>query len=270
MRLGLSNLLWTAEFDPAAAGLLARHDIDSIDVAPTRYENDIVAAAPSRWRDIRRWWAERGIAITGMQSLLHGTEGLDIFGDAPVRERTTAHLRANLRIAVELGATQLVFGSWRNRLRRGLDPARALERAADFFGPLGEEAAALGVCLGIEPISERYGNDFLVDHDEAAALVERVASRGFGLVFDVGCAALAAEDVAAVARRHAPLVRHVQIAEFELAPLDAANPIHAVAGPALRAAFPGRVACVEALAPPDMSPQEAITRSIAVVTEHYR
>jgi sugar phosphate isomerase/epimerase len=270
MRVGLSNLLWPADLDPAAAALLAKHGIDSIDVAPTRYEQDIVAVAPARWREVRRWWAGRGIAITGMQSLLHGTDGLDIFGEAPVRERTAAHLRANLRIAVELGATQLVFGSWRNRLRRGLEAGPALERAAEFFGPLGEEAAALGVCLGIEPISERYGNDFLVNHDEAAALVERVSSPGFGLVFDVGCAALAGEDVAAVARRHATLVRHVQIAEFELAPLDAANPVHAVAGRALRTALAGRVASVEALAPPEMPTLEAIAQSIAVATRYYR
>jgi D-psicose/D-tagatose/L-ribulose 3-epimerase len=270
MRLGCSNLLWTADLDPAAAALLAEHGIDSIDVAPTRYEDDIASAAPARWRELRRWWAQRGITITGLQSLLHGTRGLDIFGDPSVREQTAEHLRVNLRIAVELGATQLVFGSWRNRMRRSLDSKRALARAADFFGPLGEEAAVLGVCLGIEPISARYGNDFLVDHDEAAALVERVSSRGFGLVLDVGCAALAGEDVAAVAQRHAALVRHAQIAEFELAPLDPANPIHAVAGPALRAALAGRVASVEALAPPHMPALEAIAQSLAVAMRHYR
>ena len=67
---------------------------------------------------------------------------------------------------------------------------------------------------------------------------------------------LAGEDVAAVAQRHARLVRHVQIAEFELAPLDASNPVHAVAGPAVRAALAGRVASVEALAPPAKPPSE--------------
>lgn len=270
MRIGLSNLLWTPDDDETAAALLAADGIDSIDIAPTRYAPDILAAEPARWRAVRRWWADRGIAITGMQSLLHGTRGLDIFGPQPVRERTAAHLVANLRIAVELGATQLVFGSWQNRRRRDLDPATAMARAADFFGPLGEAAAALGVCLGIEPISARYGNDFLVNHDEAAALVATVASPGFGLVFDVGCAGLAGEDIAAVAARHARQVRHVQIAEYQLAPLDPESPVHPVAGPAVKAALAGRVASVEALAPPDMPVAEAIARSIAVATRHYR
>lgn len=270
MRLGLSNLLWTPDLDAEAARLLAAYGIDTVDVAPTRYAPDIGAATPAQWRAIRRFWAGHGIAVTGLQSLLHGTRGLDIFGDAGVRRRTAAHLSANLRIAVELGATQLVFGSWRNRVRGSLDAAAALARAADFFGPLGDEAAALGVCLAVEPIAARYGNDFLVDHDEAAGLVARVGSKGFGLVFDVGCAALAGEDVAATARRHAPRVTHVQIAEYELAPLDPDNPVHAAAGAALGAALPGRVASVEALRPPDMSAMEAITQSLAVATRHYR
>jgi sugar phosphate isomerase/epimerase len=270
MRLGISNLLWTPDLDEDAARLLAARGIDTIDVAPTRYATDIGAAALAHWRAIRRFWAGHGVEITGLQSLLHDTRGLDIFGDDPVRRRTAAHLSANLRIASELGATQLVFGSWRHRVRGSLDPDSALGRAADFFAPLAAEAAALGVCLGIEPIAARYGNDFLVNHDEAADLVARVSSRGFGLVFDVGCAALSGEDVGATARRHAHLVTHVQIAEYELAPLDSGNPVHALAGPALGAALPGRVASVEALRPPDMSALDAISRSLDVAARHYR
>lgn len=269
MRLGVSNLLWTRDLDEAVARLLGQRGIDAIDVAPTRYFENVAVAKVPELRAIRRFWGERGIEITGMQALLYGTEGLSLFGDAVARERMRAHLDTILQIGAELGAGQLVFGSWRNRDRGGLGLDLAIELAADFFGELAVRAERLGVCLSIEPISASYGNTFLVDHGEAARLVARVDSAGFGLTFDVGCAALTGEHVAEVVARHAPLIGHVQLAEYQLAPLDAANPVHATAAGTLRTLLPGRVACIEALKPAAMSSLDAIAQSLDVAQMHY-
>ena len=181
MRIGVSNLLWTRDLDGAVADLLNRRGIDAIDLVPTRYLDDVAGAGTARLQGIGRFWKGRGVEIVGMQSLLHGTSGLTIFGDAPARRRTAEHLRAVLRFGAEVGAQQMVFGSWRNRRRGALDADSALEAAAAFFGEIALEAARLGVCLTIEPISARYGNDFLVDHEEAAALVQRVGHPAFRL-----------------------------------------------------------------------------------------
>lgn len=268
MRIGISNLLWTRDQDEAVAALLNRRGIDAIDVVPTRYVDDVATVATSRLHDLRRFWAARGIEIVGMQSLLHATEGLDIFGDPETRRRTAAHLEAVLRFGAEIGARQMVFGSWRNRRRGALPAAAALESAAAFFGEVALQAARLGVILTIEPISGRYGNDFLLDHEEAAALVQRVGHAAFRLTLDVGCIGLAGEDPADVVQRHGHLVSHVQLAEFELAPLRADNPLHASAAAAL-AALPGRVACVEALQPPRMSALDAVAQCLDVAQRHY-
>jgi sugar phosphate isomerase/epimerase len=269
MRIGVSNLLWTRELDEPVATLLGSRGIDAIDLVPTRYVDEVADVSSEQLRAIGRFWRERGIEIVGMQSLLHGTHGLDIFGDRHTRQRTAAHLRAVLRFGAEVGARQMVFGSWRNRIRGELPAADALACAADFFGEVAQAAAGLGVCLTIEPISARYGNDFLVDHEEAAQLVEQVSHPAFRLTLDVGCIALAGEDAAAVARRHGHLVSHVQLAAYQLAPLSMADPVHARAGPALTAALPGRVACIEALKPPDMSAFDAIAQCLDVAQRHY-
>jgi sugar phosphate isomerase/epimerase len=270
MRIGVSNLLWTPDLDEAVAGLLNRRGIDAIDIAPTRYFADVATASPAAWGAVRGFWKERGIAITGMQSLLYGTRGLNIFGGKAVCRRTRAHLRTVMAIGAELGAQQLVFGSWRNRDPGSLADGEALERATDFFIDLASDAQRLGVCLTIEPISERYGNHFLVDHDQAAALVQRVDSEGFRLTLDIGCAGLAGEDIAGIVGRHERLISHVQLAEYGLSPLCAANPLHAVAGPVATRALPGRVACIEALKPPDISSLDAIAQSLDVAQRHYR
>ncbi len=144
------------------------------------------------------------------------------------------------------------------------------------------QAERLGVCLSVEPIDAGYGNDFLLEHDEAARLVTLIASAGFGLTLDVGCIALAGEDVVAVVRRHAALITHVQLAEHQsrprspglrpmtpLAPLDAANPIHALAGPVVRDSLAGRVACIEALTPPESTSLQAIEQSLDVAQQYY-
>jgi sugar phosphate isomerase/epimerase len=269
MRIGVSNLLWTPDLDADAARLLNQRGIDAIDIAPTRYFDDIAAATPAEFQAVRRFWQQQGIEITGMQALLHGTGGLSIFGSESTRRRTRRHLSTILEIGGQLGARQLVFGSWRNRDRGSLGFDAAIERAAEFFGELAVQAERLGVCLSIEPISERYGNNFLVDHDEAARLVARIGSPGFGLTLDIGCVALAGEDVDAIVREHGPLIGHVQLAEYQLAPLSAANPAHARAGPIVSAGLPGRVACIEALKPPDLSSLDAIAQSLDVAQAHY-
>ncbi|MGE0800030.1 MAG: sugar phosphate isomerase/epimerase family protein [Lautropia sp.] len=270
MRIGVSNLLWTPDRDDAVAQLLRRLEVDAIDLAPTRYFADPAAASAADWRRIAARWHDRGIAITGLQSLLHGADGLALFGPPDSRARLTARLAAMLDVAVAVGAGQLVFGSWQNRRRGALPLAAAIDAAAELFTPLAVAAAARGVCLSIEPIFSGYGNDFLVDHDEALRLVERIDHPGFGLTLDVGCLGLAGEDVAAVLARCASRITHVQLAEHRLAPLSANNRLHARAGPAISRALPGRVACIEALTPAGHSAVDAVAQSLAVARAHYR
>lgn len=270
MRIAVSNLLWTPDRDDEIGRLLRRNGIDAIDVAPTRYAADPVRAPASLWRDVRAAWADRGIAITGMQSLLHGGPGLSIFGDDSARTRTRDRLLALLDVAVLLGARPLVFGSWQNRVRGDLPLPEAVTRAATFFAPIAAAAAERGVFVAVEPVHAGYGNDFLVDHAQAASLVEAVDHPGLRLTLDIGCLGLAGEDVDRVLTRCGHLVGHVQLAEPGLVPLAAGNPLHAAVGPRVDRALPGRVACAEALTPDGEDAAAAVARSLAVALAHYR
>ena len=274
MRIGLSNLLWTPDQDDRVAALLGSRGIDRIDVAPTRYFAADSTPSLATIHSIRDRWRAGGIRIVGLQSLLHGTQGLALFGDAGSRAAQRAHLERALAIAAGLGATRLVYGSWQNRQRGALGLAQAIDSAADFFRPLAKIAEDTGLQLGVEPIFAGYGNDFLIDHDEAALLVGAVDSPGFGLVLDIGCAGLAGEDLDAVIARHHPTIGHVQIAERDLALLASDNPWHETAGKALAglpasAAHPDRVACIEALTPAGADPLEAVRACLDVARRCY-
>lgn len=270
MRIGISNLAFPPEYDDAVATLLNRHGIDTIDLAPSRYAGGPGTLSLDDWRAVAARWRRRDIHITGLQSLLHGVPGLALFGERDARQRLGERLLSMMDVAVAVGAKVLVFGAWQQRVRGALPLAAAMDQAAELFRPLSRAAAERGLVLTIEPIFAGYGNDFLVDHDEALTLVKQIGEPGFGLTLDVGCLGLAGESAVAVLARSAAHIAHVQLAERDLAPLDPENPWHARVGPTLRDALPARVACIEALPPDGSSPVAAVERSLMVALSHYR
>ncbi|HZX63914.1 MAG TPA: hypothetical protein VFE76_00905, partial [Myxococcales bacterium] len=67
MRIALSNVAWEVHEDEEVARLLARNSINAIDIAPGKYFPDPQSAKPEEVARVRRSWADRGVAITGMQ-----------------------------------------------------------------------------------------------------------------------------------------------------------------------------------------------------------
>ncbi len=280
MGLGVSNLMWPATADDRIAGVLAAHGIDRIDIAPSRYFDPLAPVAPQAIDRVRRAWADRGMRIVGLQALLHGSERGAVvpalFGDDAARAALVARLHECIGLAAGLGATVLVLGSWQRRLRGTLALDAAIDQAAAVLAPVARHAADVGACVAVEPISGSYGNDFLVDHDQAADLVAAIDHPGFALTLDVGCAGLVGEDLRQVLARHGALVRHVQLAEPGLAPLADAD-WHRVAGPVLAAWLDERAAtgasvpgvCIEALTPDGSDPAAAVGQSIAIARRWY-
>jgi D-psicose/D-tagatose/L-ribulose 3-epimerase len=279
--LGVSNLLWAPADDRRVAAALQDVGIDCIDIAPSRYFDPVGPVAPAAADAVRAAWADRGIRIVGLQALLHGTGQAPLmptlFGDEGPRAAFAARLAERIDLAARLGAPILVLGAWQHRLRGGLARDAALEGASAVLRPLAERAADAGTCVTVEPIAASYGNDFLIDHDEAAELVARIDHPGFALTLDVGCAGLAGEDLDAVLHRHGDRIRHVQLAEPGLAPLADGSPWHRQAGPLLARFLQGRAAraapvpgvCVEALTPPGDDPVATVRQSIAVARRWY-
>ena len=137
--LSVSNIAWAPDEEDAAAALLEARGVACVDVAPGRYFADPAAASDTEVRAVRRWWEARGCAIVGMQSLLFGTQGLNLFADPD--DVMLNRLAAVCRIGGALGAGALTFGSPRQRDRSGLSDAATQSIAVDFFGRLGDHGA---------------------------------------------------------------------------------------------------------------------------------
>ena len=195
MRLGLTNLAWDPSRDEAVAGLLARLGVDAIDVAPSKYFADVTAVREAEVRRVRDWWSDRGIEITGMQSLLYGTQGLNLFGPPDVQQRMLAYLAAVCRVGAWLGATRLVFGSPANRNRAGLADAEAWARALEFFGRLAEVAAEAGVTICLEGVHPHYGANFMTDTASSLRMAQALNHPSVGIVLDTAVVQLNGEDI---------------------------------------------------------------------------
>ncbi|WP_244217816.1 sugar phosphate isomerase/epimerase family protein [Paraburkholderia caledonica] len=137
MRIAISNIAWEVADDQHVADILKQHHVDAVDVAPGKYFPDPKSADTLDIARVRKWWADRGIEITGMQSLLFGTSGLNLFGTAESQEAMLDHLRAVCRIGGELGARRLVFGSPRNRDRTGPDRRSRARYRGGLLPPVG-------------------------------------------------------------------------------------------------------------------------------------
>ncbi len=268
MRLSISNLAWDPIEDPSVAALLAAHGVDAIDVAPSKYFPDFAEANPSDLARVRRWWTDHGVEIIGMQALLFGTQGLNLFGDQSSREQMLNHLGHACRIAEGLGARFLVFGSPRNRDRSGLEEAAVMARARDFFRMLGEIAANHNTVVCLEPNPLAYGANFMTDSPSTAAVVRAVDHPAIRMQLDVGAMTVNEERASAVLEAEGALVAHIHVSEPGLALLGDCGTDHGPIASAIRRHCQDRIVTIEMLADED-GRTERVDRALAFASRWY-
>lgn len=270
MRISISNIAWDPSEDEAVAALLTANNIDAIDIAPGKYFPDPVIASATDIERVRTWWQARGIEIVGMQSLLFGTTGLNLFDTAPVQDAMLAHLGAVCRIGGGLGATRVVFGSPKNRDRGALSEEAAVQAALPFFARLGDLAAAAGVVVCLEPNPSCYGANFMTTTHETAEVVRRLAHPAICMQLDTGALTINREDAATELRACAALVGHIHASEPALVPLGDGATDHAAAAAAVSKFLPDHIVTIEMVATATEPHLHSVTRALDVALRHYR
>lgn len=270
MRLAISNIAWEIPQDEELLRLLKQYGVDAIDIAPGKYFPVPAEATTEQITQVRDWWSGHGIEITGMQSLLFGTTGLNLFGNEESRSAMLRHLSAVCRIAGGLGARRLVFGSPKNRDRSGLGDAETLEIATAFFRQLGDVAREADVTVCLEPNPTCYGANFMTSSAETAEVVRAVAHPSIRMQFDTGALTINGENPEAVLRDCASLIGHVHASEPNLVPLgDGATDHHAMRS-ALERYLPDHVVSIEMVATKDEPHLASIERALRKAVECYQ
>jgi len=270
MRIAISNIAWDVSEDAQVATLLNEYEIDAIDVAPDKYFPDPRAATSAEIAQVRGWWANKGIEVTGMQALLFGTTGLNLFGSNEIQAAMLAHLDAVCRIGSGLGATRLVFGAPKSRDRSALSDEVTRSMALAFFRRLGDIASQHGVMVCLEPNPPCYGANFMTNSVETATIVTEVSHPAIRMQLDTGALTINNEDSVQVIRDCAALIGHVHASEPNLVTLGDGGTDHAEVSSALRDFLPQQIVTIEMLPAKSEPNLIAMERAIVVAIRHYR
>jgi sugar phosphate isomerase/epimerase len=270
MRIAISNIAWDTEEDDQIVGLLERHGINAIDVAPGKYFPDPISASDKEIKTVKTWWADRDIEITGMQSLLFGTSGLNLFGSHETQDAMLNHLSAVCRIGSGLGATRLVFGSPKNRDRAGLTDEQTEDTALRFFSRLGDIAASHGVIICLEPNPSCYGANFMTSFEETQRVVRGIGHSAIRMQLDTGAITINKEDISQLLPECKDLIGHIHASEPNLVPLGDGGANHRQIFDVVNRFLPDHIVSVEMVATKDEPHLVSIERALAIATNNYR
>jgi sugar phosphate isomerase/epimerase len=209
--LAVSNIAWTNEEELEVAKKLQELGVRKVELAPTKRWEDPTKATPQEIEEYKAWWSQFDIEVVAFQSMLFARPDLKLFESNELRAETEDYLSAFLRLAGDMGAKRLVFGSPKNRQRGDMPVEQADELAVDFFSRLGKVAETHGTVLCIEPNAPQYNCDYVTNAAEGAALVRRIGSKGIGLHLDTACMALAGDDMGEAIRENADILEHFHI-----------------------------------------------------------
>lgn len=270
MRVSISNLAWDVTEDTEVAELLSSVNVDAIDIAPGKYFPEPAYTTTADILAVKEWWQERGIDIIGMQALLFGTTGLNVFGSESVQKKLLNHLAAVCRIGAGLGATRLVFGSPKNRDCSGLSVSQVQDMSRVFFRQLGDIAADNGVIVCLEPNPCVYGANFMTTSLETYRVVNDIDHPAIKMQLDTGAVIINQEDISAVVTQAKDVIGHVHISEAHLVPPGDTYSRHEEIAVAITSQLPAHPATIEMLATKNESHLVSVRRALQLVSSLYR
>ena len=101
--LAISNIAWSPSDDQKVVKLMRRHGFAGVEVAPTKYWPNPLAAPRAAVDEVRTFWEGEGMAVVAIQSLLFGTSGMELFGEPTTitaSQRLTSAFTASCRFCV--------------------------------------------------------------------------------------------------------------------------------------------------------------------------
>lgn len=216
--ISISNIAWDTENDLTVAEFLASSGVKQIDIAPSKYFQDLDNIRSLDVSSLIQFWGRYDISIVGMQSLFFALPDINLFSGTEHVDFMRRRFRKLCTLGEELGGVKLVFGSPKNRIIGNIHYNIAFDLACKFFNEVGDFAYNSGcqVCLETNPVE--YGGDFMVTPEETAKVVSHVNNQGIKMQLDTG-AMLMTEDF----RLFDDIVGHIHLSEPWLKPLSIVN-----------------------------------------------
>lgn len=271
MRLAISNIAWDIEQDDLVAELLINHNINAIDIAPTKYFPDPLKATDIHVSKVKAYWDAKGIEITGMQSLLFGAQGMNLFGSDSSRIEMLTYLDSICRIASGLGAQKLVFGSPKNRDRLDLSDEVVDNISNVFFNELGDIASKHGVIICLEPTPSHYGANFMTTTLDTFNIVRLINHTAIKMQLDIGAIITNKESIDSILNYALSNIGHIHISEPNLGVIGDLGVDHQIYAKAIKSKIDNEsVLCIEMLVTQRKLSLMSIDRAIKFVKKIYK
>ncbi len=256
MKYGISNIGWGAPFDNEILTAIVKAGGQGIEVAPTKLFPAWQGITQLKIKECRRLIESHGLLVPSMQSLFFGVEGLESILKSS--QRLLEHLKLVAYIGQELGATVLVFGSPKLRVRDGGD-----EELLRVFIDAGDICSAHGLKLGIEPNPPAYGAQFWHTHSEVQKFIQRLNHPAVALHLDAGALHMTSYDI-----DEGPVPIHAHLSSPLLAQVTSTSIDHVRTNDILRAFSYDQWCMVEML--PQAEEFKAIIDALGILTGKYQ
>lgn len=269
MKIAVSNIAWTANEEPQVAKALQDAGIKYVEIAPTKVWADPLNASDAQIAEYKKFWAGYDIKIVAFQSMLFGRLDLTIFDDEKTRQETLSFLKKFINLAGRIGAEVLVFGSPKNRQRKGLSKPESNKIATDFFRELGNFSEKNNTLFCIEPNAPDYECDFVTTAKEGLALVEAVNNPGFKLHLDAACMTMAKEDLYESITKSRDSLKHFHISAPFLQPIEETEVNHKLAAQALKNIGYDRFVSIEMRPGDEGQNVERVKNAVEIAKKYY-
>lgn len=216
MKLSISNIAWSKEYDLEMYEYLMKENFEGLEIAPTRiFEEkpyEYLEKAKLFSQDLKKY---KGLQISSMQSIWYGRSE-KIFGSKDERNELIDYTKKAIDFSSAIRCNNLVFGCPKNRVINSKEDA---EIALDFFYELGEYAKDKDTVLSMEPNPVIYNTNFINHTIDAFEFVNKVNSAGLKVNVDLGTIIYNNEDLETISD-NIVLVNHVHISEPNLALIE--------------------------------------------------
>ena len=269
MKISISNIAWDVDKDEQIAGLLHEKNISYIDIAPTKYFSNPYLVSESEVNKVKDWWNERGIEIFGMQALLFGTVGLNIFSGPEIQMKMTDYLKKIFSIANCLVVQRLVFGSPKNRDIGGLSYQNALNKSVEYFTQLGELAETYGIVICLEPNPREYNCNFMTNMATTYEVIDLVNHPAIKGQLDLGSLIMNGESLSKSLELYSDSIYHIHVSEPYLKKISDDHSGHKLNGMLLKKYLPELVVAIEMASPEAAIQYSNCESSISLVKKYY-
>lgn len=210
MRLSISNIAWSAEYDTEMYQYLKDVGFHGLEIAPTR----IFPERPYEHIPEAKEWAvalkeNYGLVVSSMQSIWYGHQE-KIFGSREERQILIDYTKKAVDFAEAIGCHNLVFGNPRNRDTE--DVACNYPTAIDFFREIGDYALEHNTIIAIEANPVIYNTHFLNTTEQAVEMAHKSGSDGIKVNVDLGTIIYNIEDINYL-KQIPEFINHVHISE---------------------------------------------------------